>query len=40
MFNTFEEALSWLNGRLKFGIKPGLERMEWLLDALGHPEKK
>ncbi|UOY90187.1 bifunctional folylpolyglutamate synthase/dihydrofolate synthase [Bacillus glycinifermentans] len=40
MFNTFDEALSWLNGRLKFGIKPGLERMEWLLEALGHPEKK
>ncbi|MCF7617462.1 bifunctional folylpolyglutamate synthase/dihydrofolate synthase [Bacillus sonorensis] len=40
MFSTFDEALSWVNGRLKFGIKPGLGRMEKLLDALDRPEKK
>lgn len=40
LFKTFDEALSWINGRLKFGVKPGLERMEWLLRKLGHPEKK
>lgn len=26
-------------GRVRFGIKPGLERMEWLLEALGRPER-
>ncbi|MDA1477452.1 bifunctional folylpolyglutamate synthase/dihydrofolate synthase [Bacillus changyiensis] len=40
MFKTFAEAISWINGRLKFGVKPGLERMEWLLKALGDPQKK
>ncbi|MED2944774.1 bifunctional folylpolyglutamate synthase/dihydrofolate synthase [Bacillus swezeyi] len=40
MFKTFDEALRWINGRLKFGVKPGLERMDWLLEALGRPEKK
>ncbi|MFN2745056.1 MULTISPECIES: bifunctional folylpolyglutamate synthase/dihydrofolate synthase [Bacillus] len=40
MFKTFSEALSWINGRLKFGVKPGLQRMEWLLNELDHPEKK
>ncbi|SDX63909.1 MULTISPECIES: bifunctional folylpolyglutamate synthase/dihydrofolate synthase [Salimicrobium] len=34
-----EEALEWIHGRSKFKIKPGLERMEWLAEKLGHPEK-
>ncbi|TCI23456.1 folylpolyglutamate synthase/dihydrofolate synthase family protein [Exiguobacterium sp. SL-9] len=28
------DVLKWLNGQLRFGIKPGLERMEWMLNAL------
>jgi len=34
------EALHWLNNRLTFGIKPGLERMEYMLAKLGHPERR
>nr|WP_279663223.1 folylpolyglutamate synthase/dihydrofolate synthase family protein [Ectobacillus ponti] len=37
---TYEEALQWIQERLKFGIKPGLERMEWMLGELGNPERR
>ncbi|MDY3824601.1 bifunctional folylpolyglutamate synthase/dihydrofolate synthase [Streptococcus sp.] len=37
---TYEEALAWVQGKLKFGIKPGLERMQWLLSELGNPQEK
>lgn len=36
---TYEEVLSFLSERLTFGIKPGLERVNALLDAVGHPER-
>jgi dihydrofolate synthase/folylpolyglutamate synthase len=39
MVRTYEEALEWIHGRLRLGIKPGLKRMEWLMDKLGHPER-
>lgn len=31
------EALEWIHNRLRFGIKPGLERMAWMLGKLGNP---
>ncbi len=31
------EALEWIHNRLRFGIKPGLERMAWMLEQLGNP---
>jgi len=37
MFTTFEEALSWIHGQLKFGMKPGIERMKWMMEQLGNP---
>ncbi|MGO4888588.1 bifunctional folylpolyglutamate synthase/dihydrofolate synthase [Anaerobacillus sp. MEB173] len=37
---TYEEALQWVHGLLTFGIKPGLSRMEWMLERLGHPERR
>ncbi|MBS4199827.1 bifunctional folylpolyglutamate synthase/dihydrofolate synthase [Bacillus sp. FJAT-49732] len=40
MFNTYQEAIDWIHSRLRFGIKPGLKRMEWMLDKLGNPEKE
>lgn len=40
MFHTYEEALNWIHGRLRLGIKPGLKRMKWMMDRLNHPEKK
>ncbi|MEC1718139.1 bifunctional folylpolyglutamate synthase/dihydrofolate synthase [Schinkia azotoformans] len=36
----FNEALHWLNSRTTFGIKPGLERMNYMLEQLGHPERR
>ncbi len=40
MFLTYEEAVAWIHARLRLGIKPGLTRMEWMMDRLGHPEKQ
>jgi dihydrofolate synthase / folylpolyglutamate synthase len=40
MIRTYNEAVEWIHGRLKFGIKPGLERMEWMMERLGHPERR
>ncbi|TPG76585.1 bifunctional folylpolyglutamate synthase/dihydrofolate synthase [Brevibacillus laterosporus] len=36
---TYDEALNWLHSLLRFGLKPGLERMNWMLEELGHPER-
>lgn len=35
---TYQEVLDWIHGQLKFGIKPGLERMAWMLKELGNPQ--
>ncbi|NEU29791.1 bifunctional folylpolyglutamate synthase/dihydrofolate synthase [bacterium LRH843] len=35
-----KEVIEWIHSLLPFGIKPGLKRMEWMLERLGHPEKK
>lgn len=37
--NNYEEALVWIHGRLRVGIKPGLMRMDYMMDRLGHPER-
>lgn len=39
MFTTYQEALDWIHARLKLGMKPGLKRMEWMMEKLGNPEK-
>lgn len=39
MFTSYEEARNWLHSRLKFGVKPGLERMHFMMEKLGHPER-
>ncbi|WP_239254988.1 bifunctional folylpolyglutamate synthase/dihydrofolate synthase [Listeria ilorinensis] len=36
----YEEALAWIHGTLRLGIKPGLKRMELMLKKLDHPEQK
>lgn len=36
----FEEAVAWIKGLQKFGIKPGLERMQWMLERLGQPQHR
>jgi dihydrofolate synthase / folylpolyglutamate synthase len=40
MFTTYSEALDWIHARLRLGIKPGLSRMEWMMEKLGSPELK
>ncbi|MDR7001468.1 folylpolyglutamate synthase/dihydrofolate synthase family protein [Neobacillus niacini] len=40
MFVTYQEALDWIHARLRLGIKPGLKRMEWMMDKLRSPENK
>lgn len=40
MTAEFNEATQWLHNRLRFGIKPGLERMNYMLSKLGHPERR
>ncbi len=37
---TEKEAIDWIHSRLKFGSRPGLDRIEAILSALGNPEKK
>ena len=32
---TYQEALEWIHGQLKGGIKPGLEGMAWMRGELG-----
>lgn len=39
MFNKFQEVETFFINRSKFGIKPGLDRMHYLLEKSGHPEK-
>ncbi|WP_028402950.1 bifunctional folylpolyglutamate synthase/dihydrofolate synthase [Ectobacillus panaciterrae] len=40
MIHTYQEAVDWIHSRLKFGIKPGLERMAWMLEQLDHPQRR
>lgn len=37
---NYQEALDWIHGQLKFGIRPGLKRVLWVLDKLGNPQEK
>lgn len=36
---TYSQAVEYIHSLLKFGMKPGLQRMNAMLDRLGHPEK-
>lgn len=36
---NYDESLTWIHERIKFGIKPGVKRMEWMLEVLEHPER-
>ncbi len=39
-FQTYEQAVNWIVGLVSFGIKPGLKRMEMLMDMLDHPDRR
>lgn len=35
---NYLESLYWIHERYKFGIKPGVKRMEWMLERLDNPQ--
>ncbi|KWX77748.1 bifunctional folylpolyglutamate synthase/dihydrofolate synthase [Paenibacillus jilunlii] len=37
---SYTEAVDWINGLIPFGIRPGLERIERLMEKLGQPQRK
>jgi dihydrofolate synthase/folylpolyglutamate synthase len=39
-FRTVEEAVNWIVNLMPFGIRPGLKRMEKLMELLDHPERR
>ncbi|QHW34156.1 bifunctional folylpolyglutamate synthase/dihydrofolate synthase [Paenibacillus rhizovicinus] len=39
-FSTYEEARLWIEGLIPFGIRPGMERIEKLMEMTGHPERR
>ncbi len=36
---NYEEAVNYIESQAIYGLKPGMERIDGLLDRLGHPEK-
>jgi dihydrofolate synthase/folylpolyglutamate synthase len=38
-FDSYRSCLEWLFARHRFVMKPGLERVERLLETVGHPER-
>ena len=36
---NYAEAIAFLESRIKFGMRPGTERIAALMDALGHPQR-
>ncbi|SDM98068.1 bifunctional folylpolyglutamate synthase/dihydrofolate synthase [Sediminibacillus halophilus] len=39
MFSNYQEVKMFLEGREQLGVKPGLERVQFLLERLGNPER-
>ncbi|MNZ57541.1 Folylpolyglutamate synthase [compost metagenome] len=39
-FHNYKEAVDWINGLIPFGIRPGLERIELLMERLGNPHRR
>lgn len=35
---NYEEVLEWIHGQIKFGIKPGVARMTWILERMNNPQ--
>ncbi|WP_411347780.1 bifunctional folylpolyglutamate synthase/dihydrofolate synthase [Paenibacillus sp. WLX2291] len=38
--HTYEQAVEWINGLIPFGIRPGLKRIEMLMELLEHPHRR
>lgn len=39
-FETYEQSIEWINGLISFGIKPGLQRMNRLMQQLDYPQRR
>lgn len=39
-FTTYQEAVNWITELIPFGIKPGLKRMEYMMERLEHPHRR
>lgn len=37
---SYDQAVEWINGLIPFGIRPGLERIECLMELLGDPHRR
>ncbi|MFX3634914.1 MAG: folylpolyglutamate synthase/dihydrofolate synthase family protein [Candidatus Pristimantibacillus sp.] len=37
---SYREAVDWINGLIPFGIRPGLDRIEKLLELLNNPQRR
>lgn len=35
-----DQAIEWIHSLLTLGLKPGLKRMEWMLERLNHPHRR
>lgn len=40
MLRSYNEAVDWINGLIPFGIRPGLDRIEHLLERLNNPHRR
>ncbi|UHA74364.1 bifunctional folylpolyglutamate synthase/dihydrofolate synthase [Paenibacillus sp. 481] len=38
-FERVEQAIDWINSLIPFGIRPGLERIQLMMDKLGNPQR-
>src|SRR5690554_4861372 len=39
-FATYQDAVDWITELIPFGIKPGLKRMEYMMERLGNPHRR
>lgn len=39
-FSTYQEVLTWMDHSLKTSIQPSLDRMQWLMERLGYPQRR
>jgi dihydrofolate synthase/folylpolyglutamate synthase len=39
-WTSVDQAIAWIHSLLMLGEKPGLKRMEWMLERLNHPERR
>ncbi|MCQ6560853.1 bifunctional folylpolyglutamate synthase/dihydrofolate synthase [Paenibacillus mendelii] len=39
-FATYQDARAWIEGLVPFGIRPGMERINQLMEAFGNPQRR